>query len=167
MLSFIFRNFLGLAGIWILLNVAFSLFSAEETVSTSSKEQRYIIDSHAFLTSIQEKRIDVECSEDTAISDELNLSANDVQRKGSKAYSLCLMQVHQPAIELGGMLAELIYTDIGASIPIAVVKNILTDTNEKPKRCSDLVDEIIAACPNVAKRYIKRIKIPHASEVAE
>lgn len=145
--------------IWLLVNAAFSVVSSFSTVKSESTEHHYVIKSHAFLSDIASKRIDLECAESTPASSESKLSVSEVYNKGNNALLRCASEVIPIALNVTTMLGEAAYTPIGASIPIAVHKAYLIDDNEKSNRCSHQVYTLISACPSVAKRYITPQKL--------
>lgn len=163
MLEFTIKDIFSIGALWITANLAFSLFSASETIATDSNELTYAIDSHSFLSDIAERRIDKECADSPAIDDEHELSMGDVYKIGNSAHVRCPLESYTIALNSLQLLGETAFTPTKASIPIAASKATLSDSDAKPERCSDQVNKLILACPEVVRRYIKRITIPEAT----
>lgn len=163
MLEFTLKDIFSVGALCLTANLAFSLFSASETIAADSNELTYVIDSHSLLSDIAEKRIDQECAESPAMNEEHELPMGDIYKIGSNAYLRCPLEAYTIASSTLQLMGETTFTPIKASIPIATFKAALSDSDAKPERCSDQVNKLILACPEVAERYIKRITIPEAT----
>ena len=117
------------------------------------------MDSMSFLIWwISDQSYAMSCNEESENKQGDNaVSVGQIQKLVNKGLTACLLdgRVGVP-LGVGKALAETAYVPIRAAIPYEMAKTALQ--SDTPKRCSDYIKPLIAACPGLLKPYFERVE---------
>ena len=149
----------------LIISVVVACSLTLKALNTEKIEHVYVLDSMKFLPTWRlNQEYAIECNQEHLVSltesDVKALEVDQISRLISKAIPKCATEgfVGIP-LKVGKTIFEAAAIPVRATIPYELAKAALSSKGSPESvRCSDYIEPIVLACPNLLKPYTKQIK---------
>lgn len=148
--------------IWIGISLLAGLLLTYQSLKEEGKELNYALESPHFLVTWKlDDRYAPECHNEGQSSGETDIpSTEDIQKIIEMGLQACAFERYVTVPSNVAMSAvEILHVPVRATVPYELAKRVLAKEQDKPPRCSDYTEVLIATCPKLLSPHYELVEI--------